>query len=77
MGCDLFNAARKLAERRGLNLPGQCPVEIDCGGVSCSVAHLGEEREREGLVQQYEGRANRFKFEARVQKSVTLMQAQH
>ncbi|PJA21931.1 hypothetical protein COX59_03645 [Candidatus Beckwithbacteria bacterium CG_4_10_14_0_2_um_filter_47_25] len=75
--CELYKGAKELAAKRGLVLPDRCHIEIDCNGLNCSVAHLGEDVGGDGLVQQYEGQVNRCKFEARVEKSVTIMQAQH
>ena len=80
--CELYKGAKKLAAKKGLVLkglvlPDQCHIEIDCDGFNCLVAHLGEDVRGDELVQQYEGQVNRCKFETRVEKSVTIMQAQH
>jgi len=75
--CELYKSAKKLAAKKGLVLPAQCHIKIDCNGLNCLVAHLGEDVRGDELVQQYEGQVNRCKFETRVEKSVTIMQAQH
>ena len=73
--CELYNTAKNLAASRGLNLTEKCPVELDCDGINCSVANLGQNGGGDGLVEHYEGVANTEKFYQRVEKTVVIMQA--